>query len=490
MYGIGFNKMDTMQVARLIMQETGTYNQQYLRPYNTTMDARMLNEITDRALESGSSKFTANSFQGLAGNFIQQQANPEASINITNGWNERRIRFMLHLVCNYQTGGLINMYVLGYTDFMGISASHHIAPDMRFYVNTVMTTRTNTIRTPFGIQEMENVIDANHVLADMSWQDMRQPGTKRLIRPQDIYNTMELSHVPMDYNGYDQNGGTADMRTVLRSQAVMSQRGNNSPSVYAARVMDGFMSASKLSQFGQSDPEIYQEATKLVAEAPTQQNAFFAAVSAAAGGIPVGNSFTYRDLLGIDGNTDNQTKFNVLGPTEMATVHAAGQTSQWGGADQVTVAASTISQAVPALMMDLMLTRIAIKSTNHQLGGQMATTILDGQGFSKADLTPNFNIFMNRLHTEILANLTYNNQESYMLEMVADLLGESRIRLSMGNSPLIDFVTPSFCDALLVPVVTTDAGRLTSITNDFNVLVDNIRENSYQAGPRLGSGLV
>jgi len=476
MYSMGYNKASSLRVVRLVMQETGTYNTQYVRPYETTMTQDVVNVLTDRVMRSSDQRITGTMLSGLTGGFIRPQATPEAEIKIVNGWTEKRIRFLLELEVTFNVGGSVTQYVQGYTDFPGVTMNASIAQDMVFYVNSIIQTRKVHQQTPLGIQTIENVSENTHVLASNTWQNMYQPGQQRLLRPEDVFSNISLNHIPghESNNAYGRNT-VHDSRTALRQEAVKSRRSNGLAGTYASSIMDSYSLASSLTEFGETENNILSKSRGTVTEPVAAVDPFLSAMTSITGRV-VSNHFTFSELQKLDQNVSNVTNYTVTGPTQMSSVHQSGMTAQWGGTDRLTQVASILSQSIPAVMMDLMLNRVMFKSTNHDITGQMNTVIFEGKSFSNMDLTRNFELFKHRLHNEILYDITFGNSISYSIDMRVDLLGETHLCISLEGQPAFDFVTPSFADNLIVPVITTNAQTVSQLASDFESLTQSIKE--------------
>ena len=467
------NKAKTLRVVNLIMQETGTYNQQFSRPYSTSFDGNTLNSVTERVIDRGNGRIDNAALAGITGTFLTPSSAPDAMIGIANGWNEKRVRFLMEIDCQYQVGGSASSYIQGYTNFPGIGANHSVAPDMEFYINSIITTKKTPVLTPYGVQTFESVTDNSHVLCNNNWSTMNQPGMQRMMRPQDVFCHMQASHIPGIYD--TDISSVYDGRTVLRTEAAMSDRVNGLSASYAAKIIDGYVVGNALTSFGQSEANIINRSRSEVSETQASLDPFMSALSnITSSGIT--NKFRYSDLMKLDPNVDAVSNYVIAGNTQRVMVHQAGQTAGWHGSDRMTLAATILSQSVPAIMMELMINRIIFKSTNYDITGQMQTRIIDGKGFSNMDLTQHMDLFSRRLEKEILQDLTFNNQVSYAIEMRVDLLGETWINISIDGQPAIDYVTPSFCDNLFVPVVTTNVNVVQNLTHDFEALVLNVKE--------------
>ncbi len=455
------------------MQETGTYNPQFLRPYVTSFDGPTVDNVTERIVSAGAGRIDPSVLSGITSSFITPSPTPEAIIPIVNGWNEKRIRFLMEVEAQFQTGGSCKSYIQGYTDFPGITANQSIAQDMNFYINSIVTTKITNEFTPSGLKRMETVADNSHLLSSNSWNGVSQPGQQKLMRPQDVFCNMQTSHLPNIYDS-DQNS-VLDGRTILRTEAVKSSRTNGLAANYATKIIDGYVVGAAVSDYGQNEMNILNRSKQEVAELRAGEDPFLSALASVTN-YGISNHFKYSDVAKIDPNVDNVTNYTMMGSTQLSSIHSVGQTANWHGSDITTVSATVLSQSVPALMMELMLSRLVFKSTNHDIQGRINTAIIDARSFANIELSQLLNVFKSRLLTEILNNITSSNHISYMLEMRVDLLGETWIELSIDNNPPVVYVTPSFCDSLFVPVVTSNVSTIQNLTNDFSNLVSNVKE--------------
>ena len=61
--------------------------------------------------------------------------------------------------------------------------------------------------------------------------------------------------------------------------------------------------------------------------------------------------------------------------------------------------------------------------------------------------------------------------------------GETWIRVSIDGGPFYDFSTPTFCDGLLTPVLTTNLSNLESVVESVDMLVSTVADNINQHRP-------
>lgn len=462
-------QQDQVRITKLLMMETGTYNQQYRRPYETSLDGRTLQTMAERF--SGVTKFVPAILSGLANQFIAPTAAWESELVIPNGWTEKRLRFMMEVTFSNYAGGMVREVILGYTDVPGITVSNAVDPYMEFYVNSTTQTREIVEQTPFGAQTHVSAFDSSHILVDNGYGGIHSNNKTTRMRPEDVYAVMGRNH--LDTNA----GDIYDTRTSLSNQAVKSSRSNGLAANYAAKILDSYNGANNTcNDFGQSTEAKYQTARVAAADPVAQQDMFLSAIASIRQSPIIGNTFRMADLRMLDPNVDNVTRNAVVGATQQQS-HYAGQTMDWSGGDRTTQVATILSHSIPSLLMDLALTKISFTSENrHRPDGQPLTVIQNLRSFSTGDLQRYGDNFIYRFEMEVLRDITYNNQIGYEIEMHVDLLGESFIRIALDGGGVYDYVTPSFSDAQMVPVLTNNAALVKNLSSDFEVLFENLND--------------
>lgn len=465
-----------IKVVKLLMQESGSYNAMQSRPYQTHVDQTTLDNITRRVEESRGATVTGTLLSGIAGNILTPSATPQGEIAIPYGWAERRIRFSMevHVIAN--TGSVIIYYFQGYTSHLGVSQSGAVDPKMEFILNSfIRVTRTQQYG-PNGMQVRDIVTEsANIINGQIQYQQQNQGNSDIfMMRPQDVFTGIQSGYIEDAYSYYNgADAGINDTRIKLNGESVRSNRTNNLPANYIANIVDNYQTGVKLAEFGQSDSDIISRCRELAYEAPIYENVFIRAI-ASVRGIPNVTSFTLGDLEKIDPDVSSVTNYITLGAVRQNQMHQAGQTAYWTGSDRETLVATILSNAVPSVMMELMISKILFRSTNHDMTGAMNTVIIGAKSLTNADLTTNFELFKKRLEREIIYDITFGNQESYSLEMDADLFGETTITISLASGPVVSYTTPSFCDSLTAPIITGNKENFFNVVHDFEQLMNNV----------------
>jgi hypothetical protein len=266
-----------------------------------------------------------------------------------------------------------------------------------------------------------------------------------------------------------------DERTIANNLAMKSRRANGVPASYMANILQSWKSSEADTSIGSSRGDILEAARDYSAENIASKDPLLSAISNVTG-RPIGDSFSYNELMLLDPNVDNLAVVVLMSATEKATVHQAGLTADWGGSDGVTHAATILSQAIPGLLMEQGLTWVVFKTTNQSRDGVISTVVFDVRGFSDTfDHSLGLQNFIRNMEFQVLQDLSYSGAMSFEISMQIDLLGETWIKISLDGKPEVDYVTPSFCDALTVPVVTTNGRLAMSVANDFSDLMGQLR---------------
>jgi hypothetical protein len=478
-------------IKRLVLMETGRYDTQFRRPYQYQATGHAINALTEAV--GGAQKFTASQLAGVANQIVAPSAQAESTIQIGGvSWNERRLRFMMEVECKQLAGGSIMVTVLGYTDYPGVIVhSAAIDPNMTFYINSIVSVRRTIETTPLGAQTYSNIVDNSHVLVDPNYGGVHQMNPAHKMRPEDVYATMSMSHL----------GGLSnavDLRTVLDHQPIASKRSNSVAASYAADMLSGFTRAAVDANFGMNKPEdIFENARGYTQESMLTMNPFFKAITTFRDGF-VSNFFSWRDLQALDPNVDNVTVVTMLGQTQMTASSqltaydcTMGGAAPWGASDRQTMVATILSQSIPSLMADFGLTVVAFATTNRRvfadainaagpfsMQSRISTRIADIQSFAEFDMAPYMDHFVAKLEKLVFTDVSFNNETDFYIEMRADILGETWIKLSLDGGMEYTFVTPSFADALMAPVVTTNNQLHSELSSGMEAVLHHVADHS------------
>jgi hypothetical protein len=470
--GVGMG--DKFRVRQLVMIETNGNAPQYRRPYETvvTPDVEMM--VHDRIDPQQS--VTAANLAGIANRFILPSATYEKEVGIAHGWGTRRLRFMLLLDHIGPAGVEITQIITGYSEFFDPSLQGSVDPDMCFYVNSTMSLRRLVARTGTGNREYYNVADNAHIIVDNHFDGIHQPEKEYRMRPADVYSTM--TRIGLGQQNLDMN----DTRTLITGMPQKSWRANANTTAYAASLFENYKTAMKLDALGQSEDQILSQARGTAAEQSVSQDAFMAAINRMRGSQ--GNVFTLRDLTRLDQHAldDDIAILTMQGQASAMNPYGHGgffhnQSTEvgWQAANQYTQIATILGHSIPAIMVDNAIAKIIVHMSNRnefRQGEVVVSQMLDfpAMAGTTIDMSQFVERFKWRVVHEVLNDLSFDNQIDYLFNMQIDLLGESIIEVSMNGGEFETFVLPSFCDALLIPIVTNNDQRSLQLASDFDSL--------------------
>lgn len=454
-----------IKITKLVIADTGTYGNQHRRPYSTTLDANSISVIQERL--ANTSRYAPSLMGGVASGFIQPTANTECALAIPGGWDRPRLRFMMEVEYNYNTGGHVTEILLGWTSHVGIDMAGNIDPQMEFFINSVIQTRNTVERTPTGNVNRVTVGETSHILVNPEWQGVYNPGHEQRIRPADMFAVMSRNRMNL---GSD----VLDTRSASTMQAMKSRRTNNNPANYMSSVMEGYKNAFGAAQTSTDYQNTMMTARGFTEEKPANDDKFLSALRQVRGMPFVSNNFVWADLVQIQGTVEHVTKVHLADPQQQAKMHHAGQTQDWGATDRLTQVASIISQSVPAIMLELGVTELALVATNMEgFGGQHQVTILKVLTFANLDIRPYLETLKIRIITEVMNDISYNGGVGYEIQMRVNVLGDTFLGIKL-NGEYAEYMVPSFSDAMLTPVTTKNNQLVDGISHDFEHLMGTL----------------
>lgn len=472
-----------MNVSKLLIQRTGTFGNQYRRPYNSNLDQATANKILEAV--DGKNIIKASTLAATSMGFIAPAPTPEQTIDIVNGWGTPRLRFLLEIQHVDNMGVINNEYISGYTEYSDLSMNDRVDPKMTFYMNNVGRTRTVTHNTSLGSQTYQNVIDSSHILVNDQFTNAFDVSKLYTLAPESVVNQISTAGIIGEDGGSFYDTSTA----LTKANPTKSDRRNNIASVYVSGLLDSYLQSAR------SDESIGQEAiledvrntlsTSSFSEDPflmwmtthKKRNGF---------GYSEGNTFTLEDLVALDPNTPNVMR--VANKMQQNT-HVAGTTSGWGGSDGTTQFASIMSQSLPAYLTQFCFNKLHFHSTNYTMDGQISTTISHALGYNNGiDQSNEVQSLIYRITNELLVGLSFGNTMPFTVEVRCDLIGETWIEVSLNGEPPQTFVSASYADALTTPIITSNQHVLNGISNDFCGLMTSIVENRPSALSNLMGG--
>jgi hypothetical protein len=499
--------ISSINVLRLVLQETGTYNIQYYRPYliNTTPASteKLLRKVESTVQQNG--KVSSASLSGMGEELIAPQAAPQAPVAIPGGWTDKRIRFVLEVLITNSFGAQSIYYVQGYTNYFGISPSGHIDPNMLFIINSVFQLSRRAVSTPTGQIYQDRIIDCSHLLVSPQYLDPTSQLSLYTLQPVDLFSYIQASAYDAGYNAldqYDQIGSNEIKSKIMIDTRLMtsantfksSQRRNSAPLDYLSQTLNYGIQSQIANDTNEGYIAPYHDTVSIARgfaesdESKLKNSDFISLLNNDnfTNAQQITSVFTLGQLMKFDPNTPAVTNYLKLDPNQRAQLHQSGLTSNWNGSDKTTQVAVILANSVPTIMSQCLISRIHFRSTNLMLAGQFTTQIIDAKSLSNTVLTSMFELFKERIEREIIYDFTYGNMIGYTLDVRCDMFGETTIKISLDNEPEVIYVVPSFCDSLITPVSNVDPSRVVKEASSINYLIDAVYSTVSQYSSHSG----
>jgi len=467
-----------ISVRRLLLVETGTYNDPVFRPYQSNLDMTGLRAFQEMA--GGEIRVSPTALAGIAGQIIQPVTQPTGRAGIVNGWTERRFRFMMEVetMTGNQFGQSTTIEVVtGFTDHPGAIVSRNAAgnvaldPNMRLYINNIIMVNQATMTDQTGVHNEFRVSDASHVLAPPAAVGMGLNGNDiTLMRPMDVFGSMSASRI---------GGQIQDLRSNFAANSIhKSRRSNNVASEYLARSVNT-LAMAEADMRDYEDPDdmmLFSKARKLATEQLISNDQFLTFLETKTSYSQL-RSIAYGELLGHFPELDSKTGVSFIAQEVKRSrlpMAQRGDSEVWESCGPETLAAQVLCNSVPSIMLDNMLTRFAFTLTNATLGGQPRLEFTDFDSFSNIDMRPYIQRTIERIIGEVFPDVTHNGAIPVFARMVVDVLGETRVEISYNGGPLTPYTLASFADANFSPIVTNHQGLIGQIATDIRELVGSL----------------
>ncbi len=467
-------------ITKLMLMDTGTYNPMYYRPYTVDVTGRMISNIAGRVAAAQTNNLTGAVFAGLGSSFLHPSSSVVGDVSIPNNWNERRIRFLMEVNVEHNFGAIEVYRMQGYTDYADVSYSGLLDENMLFIINSIIVLNRNMVNRNGQLVWMETLASDDQILSrPMGYSGTTMlPGqnTFAMLRPQDIFTGIQSEYVRSSIQGFDNT--YIDNRIQMGNIPNFSFKGNNIATSYLAKLLTAHQTATQMQSWGKNEQDITTAAMQNVMEHAFTENIFIEMLNQHRGFVSTA-TFRYNELQKIFPDVSKVMQYVSVGQVQrMSQLPQAGQSAYWNSSDNITLAATILGNAIPALMIETMLGTVNLMSTNHDNLGAMNTVIIDGQNYTNTPMANNYELFKYRLEKEVLYDVTHGNNEKYTLKLYANINADTIIDLSLGTEPETRFVLPTFCDSLFSPILSPQINNYEQLTHDLQTLIKHVDDET------------
>lgn len=474
------------EVIKFLVIETGTYDQQWRRPYMTEISPMVQEQIVGRYKNNNGTSPTGSVMTGVAESFLIPMRQPDREIQIVGGWGQTKYRVLLEVMTTSAAGNKTRQVIMGYTENVDKSILGSLNPNMPIHINNVVTLRdfARTLGDGSSLNQV-GMANASHLLATNEFSGYRGPIEYRT-RPMDIFSY--ISQAAIAEGNPDANSNDMyDTRTVNNVIPTKSERKNGTSAAFVSKVLGAMKQADITAQSdGSSGFDSMMEAQNLVSEYEAASDFFLQALKAHRRAPSIANYFTIGELESISANTKRVMHVVPVTADMAKRRYRAGENvdSDWGKTNDYVTTATILGNQLPGILMDCMLTQAIVSASNRtRLDGTITVQISKHASFADMNMAQYIMSAESRILTEIMLPLTRNNQRDVNIDMMVDLTGESRFTISLDGAPSREYVVPSFADALLAPVLTNNAQNAFDMAGDFRSLGDLITDAGTQAAP-------
>jgi len=465
MHPLGYRDDIQIFVEDLVLAETNQYVDQYLRPYITQLDGSTIDAIESR--QNVSRRFTPEILAGIANQFIIPDYKTRGVIEIPNGWSSRRGRFILTVGFELSIGSRLRQVIIGYTDTPGFS-SRSIDHEMEFFINNTYLLKEQTVWTDRGNEKIWHPTNISDVMSDRFGAGIRGRSNLYTIRPMDIYNVLDADDSTKILKEVEE---VIDERIWLSKNSIKSSVDNRLPSRFMSKVLKSRQQARDNTQFNNSAADINATAQHYAMESYASDDLFMSKLMQIQGHRSVTDRFTFRDLLEIDPDIERKKTIYLLGPNATDYYDYSNRLNGQEESDRI---ASLIAMAVPAIMMELGLSRVKFQCHNNRPSKDFNFTIMDGRSLVKGmEMDYFLDSFKDRIVYELMKPISANDMITVGIEVSCDVFGDIDFKLFWDGIHRGLFVLPCFCNSLGTPVVTDTVEDVYKISRDFGDLMDH-----------------
>ncbi len=488
--------------VKSLFRETGTYNDVYRRSYSSAnVDGNLAMDF--RQLVAGANEqtmgYTADMMASVSNRLLRPSAqlfNPGLDVGrIANGWGERRFLFTIELATDVSGNANIQperIVINGYTDYVGGTHNGNMDPNMRIYFNSITQLR-NVSRG--GFAGNGNVVVPTEISHVIGMMDESQFNPYVLLRPQDVVSDIENAHL---YS--NETYEVTDTRSSPVSAPLMSSRNNAIASKYLEKTFQSLLKGYRDPTIGEDQRTLYTSALDHLKENYITKLAFFADMSASTSYTQLG-FVTYGEMCKLIPNLDQVTGVSFAGMPSAAGSAGSiyfgmperGSTNTWNGSEQETIIATVLGSSIPALMMECLISTITMSFTNRTIDRGFSVVIQNASMFSEhIDGSVYVSHFIDRLKREVLADITRGNTLDLSVNVAASTIEDTWLQVSFMGGPQVDYVVPSFSDALISPIIGNNPKSLHdlsfSIGGLFNASLSTFDQNTGHI-PAVASGM-
>ena len=466
-----------MRLESLTLVEVADIPDQYRRAYELNINGDTLKAL-EFTLRTEGNNCRPSMLVDVLGNSIALSADGVERVELDYGkWSDERYRFIAVVLVEEATRSHAGsrIVVCGYTDRCDISLSKIVAPDLKFYINSIVGVRDVLTPDNRGNYYIKSMITENYqvLLGDYEQNNSRYNDYK--MRPVDVFSTIEATR---ELGSVDDQ--TIDTRILFVNGVDTNSRRNNQRGRYMSSLIEqdvqGYQAIETYTDSDYGDQLSRNSASIELAASSERRivaNNFIRYLTANRHSeVTYNKHFYYEDMAPLS------KLGNLRGLDEVTTIIERGRGSfsmeseKWNGGVPETMIAATLAQEIPAIMTDCIVSSISFQCSNASTrGGRPEFICTDIRMFVDGDFGDYIiNAFEQRFLNEVFRPLSQDNLICLDIQVSADVGGMTVVDVMMDNNPNERYVFPSFCDSVLVPTMTKDYTKIENMASQYETL--------------------
>jgi len=463
MYGVQEIRPE-VSIRKFLLVESKSYKDVWLRPYEMHVDHGTVNMVQDVVMRSMNNS-AVGAIRSLVNkdmpNILTPSGNVIGKANIINGWGEKRFKFVLIVeIRNPGSNTSVINYIQGFSEYLGISKSDNLDPNMRFYPNTVIKLRRTYDKTS-GVMVTEP-LETFNVVHDETGANNNTFNSLKLARPGDVAMSVSAVKDMDDVVSLSNVGSVGGVELVNKKSLLPGDH-------VAHTIMSAVNSKMSAGIIGSSGDVIDTMVGDLM-DPSIYQIDFFKTILNIRGRE---DGFTINDLQFVDPSIQN--KVDVIMGAIIPNMSIPNELMSENTADTYDASLETrlsiiVHEAVSTILNESILNSIVFEIDNYS--GTPNGGILDASSYVEGLFLPAYtNVFLNNFIKRAWNAISNNNLTPVKLLVMGMAESDTTIVIETDGRHPVTYRYPTFADSKFLPII-MDNQRLDAMTEDYDGLID------------------
>lgn len=463
----------SIELTRAVLIFTPAQHEQYHRPLETNLTRADVDRVIHDT--QGMTDLTAATLAHSAGSLIAPSVVPRQQVSVPNGLGEDKLAFFIEITISSQYGPDRRELVSGFTDYVGVTSTGAIDPNMVFYVNSI---------TSLG--PSNRIIDSAQVLTPEYAPSAGVP-----LRPVDVVATSQTNC----FSVAEDLTSMIDSRTLFTNSPKLATQHSNASNRYLSDTLKGYSAAIAYAEHTQMADDVsllhddlgmgndtingglYDEVISRIRPTSAAGYHFFSAMGLLNGGGD--SSFTFSQL---ERRWPRDGSFYIIALPTAYGAQQAGEmdrpleySESWNTTLLETQIAHSILHILPSILTQVKLLSCELHLTNENIGGQTTVTLMAINEMFENTFTPSHQTYMeDQIMIDIATCLLANRVDQFSIHLKCNLLGNVMTTISLNGMQPIVYIAPMFCHSFYSPQIGTSHSDLAQLSQNVDILVNEM----------------